>query len=109
VSRRRLSSAIALAALLACAMGFAQAETTPKVVPPAITTPAAVQYPETAIAERYFADVEVVLVIDVDKSGAVTKATPVSQAGYGFDDVAIASAANLRARLLNEGIGIRRR
>ena len=51
-----------LAASLVAGTGFAQAEMTPKkVVPPTVTTPAAVQYPETAIAERHFADVEVVL------------------------------------------------
>lgn len=64
-------------------------------VPPAVVTPATVQYPASAMAESYFVDTDVVLIVEVDKAGVVTKAVPESPAGHGFDEVAIAAAMTL--------------
>ncbi|WP_394835881.1 TonB family protein [Pendulispora rubella] len=94
--RWKFNTTIGLVALLVTTKGFAQTEGTPNVVPPTVMTPAAVTYPQTAIAECYFAETEVVLLVDVDKTGAVSKATPESPAGHGFDDVAVAAAMTLR-------------
>lgn len=65
-------------------------------MPPVVTTPAAVQYPAAAIAERHFVDAEVALIVDIDRDGAVTRATPVAPVGHGFDEAAVAAAMTLR-------------
>ncbi|APR78596.1 TonB family protein / TonB-dependent receptor [Minicystis rosea] len=53
------------------------------------------RYPDKALQERFFETVTVTLVLEVDASGAVRKATVEAAQGHGFDEVAVAAAEKL--------------
>jgi TonB family protein len=63
----------------------------PVVTPPKLTHFEPAEYPKEALQAGITA--QVILVLDVDASGAVTKATAPAPAGHGFDEAAIAAAA----------------
>jgi TonB family protein len=70
--------------------------------PPVITMPVVVQddgakYPPQAITDKVKTETEVVLILELDATGAVTKAT-VEQSGngHGFDEAALEAAKTLK-------------
>ncbi|MDI1479218.1 TonB family protein [Polyangium sp. y55x31] len=67
----------------------------PVVVPPRLVTDPGVKYPDQALKERFFAEVTVVLILEIDASGAVRKATVEAPQGHGFDEAAVAAAEKL--------------
>jgi len=63
--------------------------------PPKLTFDPGVAYPAQALRERVFDTRTVTLVLDIDASGAVTRATVETRQGHGFDEVATAAANRL--------------
>ncbi len=67
----------------------------PVIVPPQIKSDKGAEYPAVAVAAKVKETVDVVVVVDVDKSGAVTKARVETAVGNGFDESAVAAAEQL--------------
>ncbi|UQA58538.1 TonB family protein [Polyangium aurulentum] len=67
----------------------------PVVIPPRIKVDPGVKYPDRALQERFFEEVTVVLILEIDASGAVRKATVEAAQGHGFDEAAVAAAEKL--------------
>jgi len=68
--------------------------------PPAITLPVikkdeGAKYPDQAIKDKVRDPVEVILVLELDASGAVKNATVETPAGHGFDEAAVEAANKL--------------
>ena len=91
-----LVSALALGSLAARAGALEPPPPSPDVVPPRLESDPGVSYPAQALEERYFQPTTVLLVIEIDAEGAVTKATVVEPRGHGFDEAAVAAARRLR-------------
>jgi TonB family protein len=73
----------------------APAPAAPVVTPPVLKTEQGAKYPAQAIADKVKEAVEVVLVLEVDATGAVTSAVVESPAGHGFDEAALEAAKQL--------------
>ena len=67
----------------------------PDITPPRLKGDSGVSYPERAMKERYFEPTTVLLVLEIDATGTVTKATVVEPRGHGFDEAAVAAAEHL--------------
>jgi len=67
----------------------------PVIAPPQVKRDQGAEYPAAAIAAKTKETVEVVVVVDVDKTGAVTNARVDEPVGNGFDEAAIAAARTL--------------
>jgi TonB family protein len=63
--------------------------------PPSLKSDAGAVYPEQAIADKVTTSVEVVLVLELDASGAVQSAVVESPVGHGFDEAAVDAAKRL--------------
>lgn len=94
--RTRFPAAVVCATCLAAGRGHTQPAVETRVQPPVLTKNAVVSYPPEALAEKYFRETTVVLVLEVDRSGVVTQATPESPAGHGFDEAATSAALALK-------------
>lgn len=66
-----------------------------KVEPPHLKTDATADYPERALADKYFQTSTVNLTLEIDAAGRVKKATVDAAQGHGFDEAAVAAAAKL--------------
>jgi TonB family protein len=62
---------------------------------PVLVTSAEVSYPKRAIDERFFQESTVVLLLDVDKAGNVSRAVPVAPQAHGFDEAAVEAALTM--------------
>ncbi len=94
----RTKSALVLALTLATVSARAQqlpAAQGPVIVAPLLKMDPGVLYPEQALREHVSENVTVVLVLDVDAHGRVTRASIVEPHGHGFDEAALASARKL--------------
>lgn len=67
----------------------------PVIVPPQIKTDSGADYPAAAVAAKIKDTVVVVVVVDIDKTGAVTNARVESEVGNGFDEAALLAARTL--------------
>ena len=73
----------------------------PPAPPPAVITPPVVKkdegatYPAQALADKVKDPVTVVVVVEIDASGVVQKASVETPAGHGFDEAAILAAKKL--------------
>jgi TonB family protein len=67
----------------------------PVITMPTIKSDQGAKYPEQAIKDKVKDPVEVVLVLELDANGAVTKATVETPAGHGFDESALEAAKKL--------------
>ncbi len=65
------------------------------VVAPVVKKNEGAAYPQQALDEGVLDPVEVPLVLDIDASGAVTKAVVETPVGHGFDEAAVAAAQSL--------------
>ena len=81
--------------MLTSVTSAASAQTAPVVVPPHVVQDPGAEYPRQAVLDHVAEAVTVVLVLDVDEHGAVTKATPATPHGHGFDEAAVASVLAL--------------
>lgn len=68
----------------------------PTVTPPVLTKDEGAEYPKQALDDKVKDPVEVVLVLEIDASGAVTNATVETPRGHGFDEAAVAAAKKLK-------------
>ncbi len=66
------------------------------VTAPRLVDDPGVSYPRQALDERYYASVEIVLVLSIDTEGRVTQADVETPHGRGFDEAAVAAASQLR-------------
>jgi TonB family protein len=86
-----------LAVLIAVGLGpttaIAQA---PDVTPPRLIEDPGVSYPGRALEDRFHERVEVVLILEVDDTGRVVRATVETPRGHGFDEAALDAARRLR-------------
>src|SRR5277367_6019665 len=76
-------------------------ETPPRPAPAAITLPVVKKnegaaYPKQAIEDGVHDVVQVSVLLDVDATGAVTRAVVETPAGHGFDEAAVAAAEKLQ-------------
>ncbi len=109
-TRRVLLAATALASLVATREARAQvagrvdappAEPPPTapapvtIVPPKVVKDEGAAYPEQALKDHVRDPVQVVVILDVDVNGAVTRAVVETPAGHGFDEAAVAAAQKL--------------
>ena len=69
--------------------------TTTTITPPVIKKDEGAKYPDEAIKDKVKEPVEVVLVLELDATGAVTNATVETPAGHGFDEAALEAAKKL--------------
>jgi TonB family protein len=67
----------------------------PVITPPVLKKDEGAKYPEQAIKDKVRDPVEVVLVLDVDAQGVVTKANVETPVGHGFDEAALEAAKAL--------------
>ncbi|OJY29167.1 MAG: hypothetical protein BGO98_43030 [Myxococcales bacterium 68-20] len=67
----------------------------PAITPPTIKSDQGAKYPEQAIKDKVKAPVEVILVLELDATGAVKNATVETAAGHGFDEAALEAASKL--------------
>ncbi len=110
VSHRLLgvaSVSTVLTVLLAAASAEAQPTQPPPAAPPPVAPAAPVltppvlkkddgaQYPKQALDAKVRAPVTVVLILEIDPNGAVTKATPEAPQGNGFDESAVDAGRKL--------------
>ena len=65
------------------------------IAPPVLKSDPGAQYPEQAIKDKVRTKVTVRLIVEIDASGAVKKATVEAAQGHGFDEAAIAAASKL--------------
>ncbi|MBK7582982.1 MAG: TonB family protein [Myxococcales bacterium] len=88
----------ALAALFALTLwaGSAWAQTSPDIVPPKLSFDPGVVYPKQALADEVFGPVTVVVIVVIDKTGAVQDASVETPQGHGFDAAALEAARHLR-------------
>lgn len=97
--RRSLRVGVLLLGLLASAP-TAWAQTPPPaaavIVAPRIVKDAGVEYPRQAVVDKVKDTVTVTLILEIDATGVVKKATPVEPAGHGFDEAAVAAALKLQ-------------
>lgn len=67
----------------------------PTITPPVIKKDEGAKYPDQAIKDRVKDPVEVILVLELDASGAVKNATVETPVGHGFDEAALDAANKL--------------
>ncbi|MBX3259395.1 MAG: TonB family protein [Labilithrix sp.] len=67
----------------------------PVITPPTIKSDQGATYPAQAIQDKVKDPVEVVLVLELDETGAVKNATVEAPAGHGFDEAALEAAEKL--------------
>ncbi len=67
----------------------------PTITPPSLKKDEGAKYPDQAIKDKVTSPVEVVLVLEVDPSGAVKNATVETPQGHGFDEAALEAAKHL--------------
>jgi TonB family protein len=65
-------------------------------VPPRLVRDEGARYPEQALREKLFQHVTVVLVLELDARGAVTRVDVEAPAGHGFDEAAAEAARRLQ-------------
>jgi TonB family protein len=87
------AGAVALMAWLCPADSTAQ---TPDVVPPRLIEDPGVSYPGRALEAGFYQRTEVLLILDLDETGAVARATVEAPRGRGFDEAALEAARRLR-------------
>lgn len=68
----------------------------PVITPPALVKDDGAAYPEQAVKDKVRESVTVVLVLELDASGAVKNATVETPAGHGFDEAALEAAKKLQ-------------
>jgi TonB family protein len=87
----------AAAPLVAPASAYAQAPAAakPTLVPPKVKTDPGAVYPKQAITDKVATEVAVILVVEIDATGAVTKATVAEPQGHGFDEAAVEASKSL--------------
>ncbi|HMJ13127.1 MAG TPA: TonB family protein [Polyangiaceae bacterium] len=97
------TSGLVVSQLLASSSALAQAEAPvpgpsakPAVTPPRVLVNQAAEYPAQALKERIRQSVTVVLLLDIDAAGNVTRAVPEAPQGHGFDEAAVAAAQKLK-------------
>ena len=77
------------------------------IVPPKLISDPGVAYPEQALSERFYARVEVALLIELDRSGNVVSTMIEALQGHGFDEAAQAAALQLRFEpALRDGVPV---
>lgn len=106
-SCRRGTAVFFLVTFLASRNALAQAPTEPPeapgnatppqpvVIAPRVKVDPGVKYPNQALKERFFQEITVVLILEIDASGAVRKADVEMAQGHGFDEAAVAAAEKL--------------
>jgi TonB family protein len=67
----------------------------PVIVMPKLVKDEGAEYPQQALVDKVKESVEVVLILELDATGHVKKATVETAAGHGFDEAAIAAAQKL--------------
>jgi TonB family protein len=67
-----------------------------EIVPPRLIEDPGAEYPQRARDERVDANVDVVLILDLDVEGRVVHASVETERGHGFDEAALAAARRLR-------------
>ena len=100
---RHVVPAFALAAAVAFAPDAAHAQAlappgqdTPQAItPPRLAADSPARYPQAALDAHFRAAVTVVLVLDIDATGKVTRARVDAPVGHGFDEAALAAADKL--------------
>ena len=75
----------------------------PKLEPPVLDEDPGAEYPKQAVVDGVREPMAVVLVVDVDATGAVTASRVESGAGHGFDEAATAAAAKLKFKPAKRG------
>lgn len=88
--------------VLTCAPSVVQAQqpaaaAAPVLVPPRIVDDPGAEYPHQAVVDKILEPVTVTLVLQVDATGAIVKATPETPVGHGFDEAAVAAALKMKA------------
>ncbi len=68
----------------------------PTIVAPRLVKDEGAEYPRQALTDKVKGDVEVVLVLELDATGAVKSATVEAPQGHGFDEAAVAAAQKLQ-------------
>ncbi len=68
----------------------------PVIVPPKLVKDEGAEYPRQALADKVKGSVEVVLVLELDPTGAVKNATVETPQGHGFDEAALEAAKKLQ-------------
>ena len=66
------------------------------VTPPRLLSDLGVSYPAEALAQGFYEATTVLLKVDVDATGAVTKVEVETPRGHGFDEAAVAAAKELK-------------
>ncbi|MCK6536512.1 MAG: TonB-dependent receptor [Polyangiaceae bacterium] len=72
-----------------------RAERAPAVTPPRVLADSPAAYPERAVREGVTVTVEVILILEIDATGKVSRATVLAPAGHGFDEAATSAALGL--------------
>jgi TonB family protein len=72
-----------------------RAERATAVTPPRVLVASPAAYPERAVREGVTGSVEVILVLEIDATGKVSRATLLAPAGHGFDEAATSAALGL--------------
>jgi hypothetical protein len=100
-----LATGVGLGASVALLAGDARAQeslappgqsTSQEIVPPRLTLDSPAVYPQAALDAHFRDPVTVILVLDVDKTGAIVRARPEAARGHGFDEAALAAASKLK-------------
>jgi TonB family protein len=110
-SSSRRAAALAISAAVAIVSGTAQAQflapagqdTPQAITPPRLAIDSPAVYPQAALDAHFHDAVTVVLVLDVDATGAVTRARVDTPAGHGFDEAAVAAASKLGFQPATQG------
>lgn len=68
----------------------------PVITPPSLVKDEGARYPEQALKDKVAAPAEVILVLELDATGAVKNATVETAAGHGFDEAALEAAQKLQ-------------
>jgi len=87
---------LALASARPVAAQPAAGESKPSIVMPKLVHDEGVAYPKAALDAGFAESVTVVLVVEIDRDGNVTRVTPEQKWGHGFDEAAVAAAQKLR-------------
>lgn len=97
VLRGWLLLGIMVALLCASRSGYAQSAPveSPTIVPPHLKLDVGVQYPQEALRDHFIAQVSVDLILEIDATGVVRRASVIEAQGHGFDEAASEAAQRL--------------
>ena len=87
--------AAGLLGLLLVRVATAHAQAPSQVAPPRLVIDSPATYPQQAVTDHVAAPTSVVLVLQIDDTGAVTDAAVEAPQGHGFDEAALAAARQL--------------